>query len=39
MAAGLYDYGIQMLVQGLKLLGGRPVMLRLGYEFNGGSLH
>jgi len=36
VAAGLYDNGIQALGRALLYLG-RPVLLRLGYEFNGGS--
>lgn len=36
VAAGLYDYGISQLVRGLEGLGGRPVFLRVSYEYNGG---
>lgn len=35
VAAGEYDYAISQLVVGLKALGGRPVLMRIGYEFNG----
>lgn len=36
VARGDYDYAIAQLVVGLKALGvGRPLLMRIGYEFNG----
>lgn len=35
VARGDYDYAISQLVVGLKALGGRPLLMRIGYEFNG----
>ena len=35
VASGQYDYAIAQLVLGLKALGGRPLLMRIGYEFNG----
>ena len=35
VARGDYDYAIAQLVVGLRALGGRPLLMRIGYEFNG----
>lgn len=35
VAAGKYDYAISQFALGLRALGGRPALLRIGYEFNG----
>ena len=35
VARGDYDYAIAQLVVGLKALGARPLLMRIGYEFNG----
>lgn len=35
VARGDFDYAIAQLVVGLRALGGRPLLMRIGYEFNG----
>jgi hypothetical protein len=36
IAAGIYDQQLKVLAEWLKTLDGRPVFLRIGYEFDGG---